>query len=768
MNSNFSARGGSASGGKDILAWIIKSLLFIVPFVPLYIATGLFFPFITGKAFVFRVIIELAFVLWAVLAFFYKEYRPQKNVLFYSLAVFVGIVLLATIFGINPLRSFWSNFERMEGFITYLHLFAYFLVLGNMFKKTDWFIFFNLFVIVGWLENIYALLQKFGKIASIQGGFRVDGTIGNPAYLAAYLIFILGFAILLFADAKKLWAKIYYAVSALFTASIIYFTASRGPTLGILGAVILAFIIYLLVNNVRHCEPKVKQSQEQKDYRKIILALLVSIVLVGGGLWIAKDTSFVQGSPVLSRLTSLSFTERTITSRFSVWQMSFEAFKERPILGWGPENYVVVFSKYYTPEMWRQEPWFDRSHNIIFDWLINAGLLGLLSYLFIFGSALYLLYKNFIQDKISFNKALIIFGIFVAYFFQNLFIFDNIATYSSLFALFAFIYSVSKKAAPDATESEPRQRREEIISARDNAITTEYLMPAAILAVVVFIFIGYSLVFKPILVNKYLLDALKKNAQGDVAETANLFLKSLSVNTFLGKSEVRSQFANFVTNTAITSNKLDDNQKNQILVRAVNEIEQDRTENPLDPRPSIYLGIIYSKINQTDKAIENYQDALKFSPQKQDILFSLADSYMAKGDYKSALSILEKAYYGDPEFYTAKVYLAGIYVMNDRQDKADEILLKGFGTVNVADEFLVKVYYKSKNYPRLISAWQAYVDADGNKNNISYRKSLAGAYLLNNQNEKAIKVLEEAIVIDPSFEKEAKDYIEQIRSGKMK
>ncbi|MDO8443159.1 MAG: tetratricopeptide repeat protein, partial [bacterium] len=262
------------------------------------------------------------------------------------------------------------------------------------------------------------------------------------------------------------------------------------------------------------------------------------------------------------------------------------------------------------------------------------------------------------------------------------------------------------------------------------------------------------------------LDALKKNAQGDVAETANLFLKSLSINTFLGKSEARSQFANFVTNIAVASNKLDDNQKSQLLVRAVKEIEQDRAENTLDPRPSIYLGIIYSKIGQIDKAIENYQDALKFSPQKQDILFSLADSYMAKEDYVSALSVLEKAYNSDPEFYTAKVYLAGMYVMNGRQDKADEILLKGFGAVDVADEFLVKVYYKSKNYPRLIGVWQAYVD--GNKDNIDYRKSLAGAYLVNGQKEEAIRVLEEAAVIDPSFEKSAKDYIDQIRSGSMK
>ncbi|MBU4348447.1 O-antigen ligase family protein [Patescibacteria group bacterium] len=724
---------------KNVLVWVIKGLLFIVPFVALYIAAGLFFPFITGKAFAFRIIVELVFVLWVALAIFCKEYRPQRNILFYSLVIFTAIVSLATIFGVNPLRSFWSNFERMEGLITYFHLFAYFLVIGNVFRKKDWFVFFNLFVIAGWFENIYAFLQKTGRLASLQGGFRVDGTIGNPAYLAAYLIFILGFAILLFADTKKLWAKIYYAVSALFTLSTIYFTASRGPTLGILGAIILVFIIYLFVNS----------GEVAKKSKKIVLSILLFTVLICGGLWLAKDTSFVQSSPVLSRLTSLSFSERTITSRFTIWNMSWQAVKERPVLGWGPENYVVVFSEYYQPELWRQEPWFDRSHNVIFDWLINAGFLGLLSYLFILISAIYLLYRNFKENKIPLSKSLIVVGIFVAYFFQNLFIFDNIATYTCFFALLAYIYSVNKK--------------EEITLEQDNSKASEYLMPATILAVIIFIFIGYSLVLKPFLANKYLLGALKENAGGDVVETANLFSKSLSINTFLGKSEARSQFANFAVGSALLSNQLNDEQKSQLLVEAIAEIEQDKNENLLDPRPSIYLGIIYSKINQIDKAIEAYENALKISPRKQDILFSLADCYMAKDDYKQALLILKKAYEEDPEFTVARIYLAGMYIMNNQQDKADELLLEGFGAVNVADEFLVKVYYKSKNYLRLIDTWQAYVNKD--ENNINYRKSLAETYLLVSQPDKAIEELEKIIEINPLVEEEVREYIRQIKGN---
>ncbi|MEK7463147.1 MAG: hypothetical protein AAB621_02185 [Patescibacteria group bacterium] len=231
---------------KSIFVWIIKVCLFAVPFIPLYIATDLVFPFITGKAFVFRALIEIAFSLWLVLAIFYKEYRPQKTGLLLALSVFILIVTSATVVGVDPLRSFWSNFERMEGLITYLHLFAYFLVMGNVFRKIDWFWFFNAFVISGLVENVYGLSQVLGKIPSPQGGFRIDGTVSNPAYLAAFLIFVTGFCAWLFINSKNKYLKIYYALVGIFSLVIIYFTASRGPVLGILIALVLAGIGYLL------------------------------------------------------------------------------------------------------------------------------------------------------------------------------------------------------------------------------------------------------------------------------------------------------------------------------------------------------------------------------------------------------------------------------------------------------------------------------------------------------------------------------------------
>jgi len=411
---------------KSISLWTIRAGLFVVPFITLYISRVLFFPYITGKAFVFRVIVEIVFVAWVWLAIFYKEYRPRKTYLLWAIGIFIAVVTLATILGINPARSFWSNFERMEGLVAYLHLFAYFLVLAHVFRKKDWFIFFNLFIVAGLMENGYALFQRLGYLASPQGGFRVDGTIGNPTYLAAYLIFILAFCVLLWLESKSKLAKYYYGFAGLWTLATIYFTASRGPILGLLVGVFLAAVLYLIFTR-----------------KRAILAALVVLLVIPAGLWVFRESDFIKNSPVLSRLTSLSFTERTITSRFIIWGMSWQGVKERPILGWGPGNYGVVFAKYYTPELWMQEPWFDRSHNIVFDWLINAGILGLLSYLSIFIALLYVLWNNYVKKYFSLEIAILISALLAVYFFQNLFVFDNFATYISFFAVLAYVHSVA-------------------------------------------------------------------------------------------------------------------------------------------------------------------------------------------------------------------------------------------------------------------------------------------------------------------------------------
>ena len=71
--------------------------IFLVPFVPLIITPSLFFPFVTGKNFAFRIITEILLALWFILIFKDASYRPKKSWLLWAVVAFVSIIALAGI-----------------------------------------------------------------------------------------------------------------------------------------------------------------------------------------------------------------------------------------------------------------------------------------------------------------------------------------------------------------------------------------------------------------------------------------------------------------------------------------------------------------------------------------------------------------------------------------------------------------------------------------------------------------------------------------------
>ena len=742
---------------KSISLWAIKIGLFLVPFIPLYVSRSLFFPYITGKAFIFRTIIEIVFAAWIFLAIFYEEYRPRKSPLLWAILIWILVISAATLFAVNPLRALWSNFERMEGLITYLHLTAYFLVLTHVFRKNDWLILFNIFLISGLFENVYALLQKLGYYASPQGGFRVDGTIGNPTYLAAYLTFILAFSLYLLLESKNYAIKWIYGASSFFTLLIIYFTATRGAILALLGGFIVAALGYIMFAP--------NKSPSINLYKKIIAAVLCIFIVVISAIWLLRATSFVTESPILSRLTSLSFTERTITSRFTIWSMSWEGVKERPILGWGPENYNIVFSRYFNPELWRQEPWFDRSHNIVFDWLVNGGIIGFIAFFGMLAAALYSLLRCYKKNIVTFEMGLLLTVMLFAYIFQNLFVFDNIATYIGLFVVLAFIDNLLK-SDNDAAK---------------NSLSLVMYQPFVLLIMMALASIAVFFVnIQPLRANLNLLGVLK--VQGSNPQQAYDYYDKIFANGYLGRTEAREQFVQYAM--SVGGSNLDAAFKDKVLRRAQQEAEANTMEHPLDPRSYLFLGALYSRLTAADsatqgqlmdKALEVFNSALKLSPKKQQIYFELADVYLKKGDYVNAVRVAKEAYDLDPSFTSARMNLAATLMLDHKQEEADAILAQGYGTVSVPDNILVQVYsrltdqYRAEGNNeralfysnRLTDVWRAFIQKD--PDNLEHRKRLVLVYLVMGQQQEAQEVLNEALSYKPEFRSEVEEFIKQLQ-----
>jgi O-antigen ligase/Tfp pilus assembly protein PilF len=731
---------------KSFALFIVKAGLYIVPLIPLYISQSLFFPYITGKAFVFRALVEIAFTAWVFLAIFWKEYRPQWTTLVKSVTLFILVVTLATIFAVNPLRAFWSNFERMEGLVAYLHLFMYFLVLGHVFKKSDWIVFFNLFVLAGLAENIYALIQKLGYLPSPQGGFRVDGTIGNPTYLAAYLIFIAAFSGWLFLQTTNKFARYFYGVMVAFSLLTIYFTATRGAAVALVAGGILGIGLYLWL-----MQPK---TDRERWYRKLAITGLVLILLGSASVKVFKDSSVVKNSEVLSRFAAISFSEAR--TRFTIWSMAWQGVKERPLLGWGPEGFVIVFPKYYKPSLYAQEPWFDRSHNIVFDWLINAGILGLFAYLSVLATAAYVVWKLYKERRFVLEETILLAVLLVVYFLQNLFVFDQLATYMSYFAVLAYLQSHLATSASIAPQSPKDKQKSSQLS------PSEYGAVAAIALLAPLALSMYFINAKPYFANKNLLNALKVQNTSDFQGAYVSYEKALSYGA-LGAQEAREQLARFSIAVGGLS-EVDAAFKDKILRRTLIEVEKGVRENALDPRAYLFAGMVYGRVGLNDQAIAILHKALELSPQKQQIYFELADAYLKKGDNAEAVRTLEKTFNDAPRFEMARINLAAAYIINNEQAKADQLLIDYYGTVNVPDDILVQAYSAVKNYPRLLGIWQALVERD--PSNTRTRVSLAGAYLLTGQKEMAIQELETAIALNPQFKAEGEVYIAQIRNAR--
>ena len=96
-------------GVNGFLKWTIYICLAIVPFLAFYVAgfgvniewNSMLFPYITGKNFAFRILVEVAAAAWLMLMILNKDYRPKKSIILWVYSAFISILLLADIFSVN-------------------------------------------------------------------------------------------------------------------------------------------------------------------------------------------------------------------------------------------------------------------------------------------------------------------------------------------------------------------------------------------------------------------------------------------------------------------------------------------------------------------------------------------------------------------------------------------------------------------------------------------------------------------------------------------
>lgn len=734
------------------LFWAVKGGFFVIPFLALYISSSMLFPFITGRNFAFRIIIELLAICWVGLMFLSESYRPRLTPLTKNVLIFLLTVTLADILGINFYRSFWSNYERMEGLIGLLHTCLLYFVASSVFISfRDWRQWLYASGLASLLVAGAGFLQRLGILHSFQGGVRVDGTIGNPAYLAAYLMFHIFFFLFLILWERKVWLKVILGLATIFELGIIYLTATRGVILA-MGAVGLLTLFIFAIRKPRYVF--------ERYVRRFSVAVFVLALLGIVGFFVFRDTPFVRQSPVLARFANLA-SDRTVQSRFLIWNTSWQGIKERPILGWGQENYYFVFSKFYNPHLWSSEPWFDRSHDLIFDWAIHAGVLGLLLYLGLLvltGRNLWLAYK---KETLSFYQVIVLESLLIAYFLQNLFVFDNLQTYILSFMFFAFSNFL---AYGEARFGEAKEVK---INSKGLPIT----QGALIALFIVWLPLAYFLHVKPVLASQSLIQALMYQGAGKLPETEAALDKALSYNSF-GSGETIEQMAS-MSGSIAGNPQFSPADVRKHLDKTISGLEKLTSGDHPDAKHLLFLGSVANSgaavdANYLQVGIAALNRGLALSPTKQQIYFELGSSYLIIGDTHKAVSVLQKAVDLDPTFPQAyfNLMLASIFA-GDEKAEADAFS-HYVALVPQPDsdtlERLLGAYIRVQKYNKALAIVQAL--SDRNPGNANYHVKIAALLYQLKDFARAKEEAKIAAKLNPAYEKEAEEFIKIIDSQK--
>lgn len=296
-------------------------------------------------------------------------------------AVFILMLFIASVFGIDLKASFFGREPYFQGWILYAYLFLFALIASQAkIKLEHWAavltgssMFVGLTAIKDWI-----LMNIFGQQMPAYAG-RVVSTFGQPNFYAGFLLLVLPFSYYLFKNKDK---KLSYFGGVAGLISIIGILVSYSRL-----AILLALLL-LALGLIAQLKGKFKIG-------------LIVFGVIGVSIFIAlKFSSGIIENEISLPLETLNpdLTRESVEKRAYIWPVAFQILLREPLTGYGLENIGKAFSNYFEVN---KHPLFeenlkispvlislkelniDRSHSYILDLLLFSGAAGLLAWIFL-------------------------------------------------------------------------------------------------------------------------------------------------------------------------------------------------------------------------------------------------------------------------------------------------------------------------------------------------------------------------------------------------
>ena len=410
------------------LVLAVRACLALVLLTPLAGMPWVLYAFTVGKAVYAHTLIAVAFGLWAVLAAARPTWRPRPGILLVLLAATLAAGLVSAFFGVSLQRSLWSNYVRMGGLVAALHWLVFAVLLSAMLRTAaDWRRYLNLFLAVGLAAALLGTARFLFPGASDHPWWfeslypRISGSFANPLFFGAHLqavaLLAAGFLARSFLGAPApAAARIFWALTAALSVWALGLSGSMGAAAGLWAGAGGAALYFALWG-----PPGRARLGGRVVFGTAALAgavLAAALLLDGpGGREAAGDAAAANGGTsvtqpetrplapdgtdggkgyaitLLERITDAGRVGSTFGKRLDTWSAGLQAFADRPLLGWGPENNMVAVSRYDRAAAGTNRS-SDRAHNEAMERAVTGGLAGLAAWLLLWAATFAALWRG--------------------------------------------------------------------------------------------------------------------------------------------------------------------------------------------------------------------------------------------------------------------------------------------------------------------------------------------------------------------------------------
>lgn len=428
---------------------VTRILLGLSLAAPLVLARGFLFPFVIPKVFYFQTLLAMALGLLAVT---WTRNRGQplavdrcslrSDLFFWLFLSFAVLAAFAALCGDSVSKSLLGTLERRWGVLTWTSFLGFYLLLRVHLNGDGWKRVLQVMAAVAAAVSLYGLCQAAGLWpgrAEPAGWSRISATLGNPGYLAAYLVVsasLTGYWVLRRSEG---WRRGLWLAALAVQGGALLLTGTRAVVLGISVAVFVVAGAWFVL------APSRRLQWAAVGGMTLVVGAGVAVYLVQGPgdshVFTWWDRLFTEFSPAT----------KSVRSRLVAWAAAFEGIRKAPLLGAGPENFILVWSRHFDPLVYHVAGGgvFDRAHNVVVETAATTGLLGLIAYLGMWAAVGRNILRAWRQGSLSAPAASILALGAVSYFVYLLFWFHDHSSFLAFVVLAGLVgHLASDEEAP--------------------------------------------------------------------------------------------------------------------------------------------------------------------------------------------------------------------------------------------------------------------------------------------------------------------------------